>query len=378
MILGIDASNIRSGGGLTHLKELLSHATPQDYGFSKVIVWSCRRTLEQLPDVHWLEKIHVSHLDGHLIKRILWQKFVLPRIAQKKCSLLFVPGGNFSSGKITYVTMSQNLLPFEVCESKRYGISLDRLRLFLLKKGQAISFCKSSGIIFLTDYAQSVVRGQVGHLSIPSSVISHGISKEFFREPKIQKQNSTYSFSQPFRWIYVSNVSLYKHQWHVVEAIARLRNEGFPFVLDLVGAPHSLALPKLKSALSKWDPNKEFVEFHGALPHQQISKLCHDSDGFVFASSCENLPIILLEGMASGLPIACSKLGPMPEVLRDGGLFFDPEDPSSIAEALRDLFLDPLLRTFLINRSFQYAKEYSWQRCAHETFIFLSKAANKF
>ena len=43
------------------------------------------------------------------------------------------------------------------------------------------------------------------------------------------------------------------------------------------------------------------------------------SNIFIFASSCENMPITLIEGMASGLPIACSDRGPMPEVLQDGG-----------------------------------------------------------
>jgi len=44
---------------------------------------------------------------------------------------------------------------------------------------------------------------------------------------------------------------------------------------------------------------------------------------------------ILVEAMASGLPIACSNRGPMPEVLGDAGVYFDPEDPHDIARALR-------------------------------------------
>jgi hypothetical protein len=45
MILGINASNIRSGGGVTHLVELLRAAEPEMYGFNKVIVWSGKKTL---------------------------------------------------------------------------------------------------------------------------------------------------------------------------------------------------------------------------------------------------------------------------------------------------------------------------------------------
>jgi hypothetical protein len=48
MILGIDASNIRGGGGVTHLVELLKAANPIQYGFEKVYVWSGKYTLDKI------------------------------------------------------------------------------------------------------------------------------------------------------------------------------------------------------------------------------------------------------------------------------------------------------------------------------------------
>ena len=47
MILGIEASNIRAGGGLVHLVEIIKNADPKKYGFSKVSLWSSRKTLDQ-------------------------------------------------------------------------------------------------------------------------------------------------------------------------------------------------------------------------------------------------------------------------------------------------------------------------------------------
>ena len=49
MIIGIEASNIGSGGGITHLRELLASVQPKKYGIKKVEVWSRQRVLEQLP-----------------------------------------------------------------------------------------------------------------------------------------------------------------------------------------------------------------------------------------------------------------------------------------------------------------------------------------
>jgi hypothetical protein len=54
--LGIDATNIQGGGGLTHLLELLTHAGPEQFGFREVRVFG-GASLEKLPDPDWLKKI---------------------------------------------------------------------------------------------------------------------------------------------------------------------------------------------------------------------------------------------------------------------------------------------------------------------------------
>ena len=53
MILGIDASNIRGGGGITHLVELLKAAHPAQHGFGKVVVWSGQETLSKIEERPW-------------------------------------------------------------------------------------------------------------------------------------------------------------------------------------------------------------------------------------------------------------------------------------------------------------------------------------
>ena len=95
------------------------------------------------------------------------------------------------------------------------------------------------------------------------------------------------------------------------------------------------------------------------------------SDIFVFASSCENMPNTLVEAMASGLPIACSDRGPMPEVLGDGGVLFDPESPTSIAAAIRCLVADSSLRKKCSEGALKLADRYSWGRCGSATWRFL-------
>ena len=89
------------------------------------------------------------------------------------------------------------------------------------------------------------------------------------------------------------------------------------------------------------------------------------------------MPNILLETMASGLPIACSNKGPMPEMLGNAGVYFNPEQPAEIADALYKLIESTELRTDLAKASFDSAQQYSWQRCANETFEFIIQIAQQ-
>src|SRR5204863_6991078 len=139
---------------------------------------------------------------------------------------------------------------------------------------------------------------------------------------------SASSRSKPFLLLYVSTVDVYKHQWHVADAVASLRREGLPVALQLLGAPLPLGLRRLCRVLARIDPHKTFIHYDGMIAHEALESCYHAADAFIFASSCENMPNILLEAMASGLPIACSKRGPMPEILGNAGVYFDPDKPN--------------------------------------------------
>ncbi len=370
--IGIDASNIRGGGGVTHLAALLAAATPASQGIGQVVVWGGTRTLARLPERGWLEKAHEPLLDGGVASRLAWQRFRLPRQARKSCDLLFIPGGNYSGSFRPYVAMSQNLLPFTPDARRRYGLSPKRIRLWLLGKGQASTFRRADGMIFLTKTARSRVEERIGRLSSPVAVIPHGIEEEFRQSPRHQLPMDAYSRERPFRWLYVSVVELYKHQTCVAEAVAMLRREGFPLALDLVGPAYPAAMKRLAGVMRRLDPAGEAIRYHGPVSHDKLFPLYRNADGFLFASSCENMPIILMEAMASGLPIASSRVPPMPEVLGPQGLYFDPEDPVDIAGRLREAMSDPKARERLATDAFERSEPYTWEKCARETFSFMA------
>jgi glycosyltransferase involved in cell wall biosynthesis len=177
--------------------------------------------------------------------------------------------------------------------------------------------------------------------------------------------------------LYVSAVDVYKHQWHTVQSAAKLRQSGLPVELTLVGSAYPPALRRLRRIIEQVDPFGTFINYAGHESYSLLPKRYHQADCFVFASSCENLPNILLEAMAAGLPIACSERGPMPEILGDAGVYFDPESPESISVALRCLIEDLSLRESSAQLAYEKAGFYSWKRCARETFEFLAGTARQ-
>ena len=170
----------------------------------------------------------------------------------------------------------------------------------------------------------------------------------------------------------LSSPEPYSEKSEVVEAVAILRNRGYPITLDLVGGAFAPAFKRMQSTLKLLDPNSEFVNYHGEIPYQELHKHYRMADLGLFASTCENMPNILIELMASGLPIACSNFGPMPEVLGDAGVYFNPERPIEISDALKLLIDNPDLRYSLSLSSHDKSKKYSWNQCADKTFSFLS------
>jgi glycosyltransferase involved in cell wall biosynthesis len=92
-------------------------------------------------------------------------------------------------------------------------------------------------------------------------------------------------------------------------------------------------------------------------------------DVLVSASRLEGLPIALLEGMASGLPVVATAVGDVPQVIRPGetGLLVPPADAAALAAAMQELVADSARRLALGRGARSLIeREYSAERMAAE------------
>lgn len=333
-----------------------------------------------MPNFDWLKKRLVTlHLNSSLLS-LLWQTFSLKKHALNEgCDILFIPGGTYLGLFSPVVTMSQNLIPFDNRELKRFGFSMRLAKFVLLRIIQTLSFKRAQGIIFLTEYARDAVLKVVSNIDINKTiVIPHGLASIFRNVGNVNRPLLFNRIQNSFRIIYVSNIDLYKHQDKVLKAVYLLIKKGHHISIEFVGPPTPRALSELKRQMTLLDPSGTWAKYSGFYDYEFMPNLYKEADIAVFASSCETFGITLLEKMASGLPIACSDMSCMPEILQDGGLYFNPEDPSSIADAIETYILNPQLRIEKSLRSIKLARNYSWEKCAQTTFLFLEKIAREY
>jgi glycosyltransferase involved in cell wall biosynthesis len=371
MHLAIDATNIRNGGGVTHLAELLRSATPIKSGIRNVSVWASDQTLNKLPDRPWLTKRSTKWANYPIISSLGQQVLLSREISNCDCDLLFSPGGIIIFGlKIPTITMSQNMLPFELDRSMLFGLLSPVLfKMIVLRLIQSISFKKASGIIFLTDYARNTIANKISLNS--TVVIPHGIERRF-GSCGAQSEGFSTKADDPIKLLYVSIQMPYKHHIELIKAVHELRKKNFNVELTLIGPHWGWYSKKIYKLIKKCDPLGEFIKDEGLIPFSRLHVYYNKHDIFVFPSSCENMPNILIEAMASGLPIVCSDRGPMPELLGDGGQYFDPESIDSIVSALDFTIEKKLIRENKAKKSFFSAKRFSWEKCASDTLSFIS------
>lgn len=374
IVIAIDASRNRSGGARAHLVGILTEGDPLNHGIREVHLWAFQSLLDSIPDRDWLVKHNPKELEQPLSKQLWWQTTRLSReIAANGCDILFTTDASTLCRFGPMVVLSQDMLSYEPGVMRYFGYTKARLRLLAIWLLQNRAFRFADGVIFLTKYAAKVIQQSCGPLP-QTAFIPHGVGADF----KLTQMTRSWprAGERSIRCLYVSNAEMYKHQWMVVRGIAELRRRGHNITLTLVGGGAGQAQQMLDEQCTASDPNGSFVEQIDFVPQKELPMQLASADLFVFASSCENMPVTLVEAMAVGLPIACSNRGPMPEVLADGGTYFDPEDADSIADAVEQIIKDPVLRVRIAQRAKTISEQYSWLRCSDETWAFIVKTYN--
>ena len=129
-------------------------------------------------------------------------------------------------------------------------------------------------------------------------------------------------------------------------ACAILRGDGLAFRVVMAGPAGSAGDDaSLNSKIEQLDLGGS-VSYVGPLRGDAKGDLLRESHVYVQPSHHEGMPLSILEAMAHALPIIATRVGAVPEVLKDGreGILVSPRRPGMLADAMRRLIVDRALR----------------------------------
>ena len=375
MKIAFDLHNIRDGGGVNYIRNLLECASPEQDGFSEIHLVGAPRLLAGYPDRPWITKHGFEQLDGNIVQRIRLVRTKVDKLLRRiGVDVLYAPGGLLVTTFRPVVTISRNMMPFRTEFWSMYPrFSPDRLRLRILRRLNAWSFGQADGMIFLSETARQVIGDFIGGPLPRVQVIPHGVDHDRFRP--LRPRRTLRTGGQPVRIVYPSRLEPYKHQVEVVQAVELLVDRIPDLEVQLCGPANPAYRQKLLDALDRSPKARAVIEYIGEVPNAQLPELYADSDLLLFASSCENLPNILIEAMASGIPICSSNRSPMPEVCQDACLYFEPSDPRSIARAVLETLENWGAAQDRARHALELAKDRSWADTTRRTFAFITGTA---
>jgi glycosyltransferase involved in cell wall biosynthesis len=170
----------------------------------------------------------------------------------------------------------------------------------------------------------------------------------------------------------VSALSRHKNLASLVRALPEIRQSRRDVVLVIPGNPteHGRELARLADELDVADA----LRLPGWVDESDLEALYGLASCFVFPSLREGFGMPVLEAMARGVPVACSDASAMPEVAGDAALYFAPDRPDAIAEAVGRLLDHPSLAGSLAARGRERAGMFTWSEAAAETLASYERA----
>ena len=376
MIIGINASNVKSVGGVNHIYNLILNLRKDEkkkHSIKKIIIWTSLQSYGALSELKDKDIIIERVKYDNIFFNFFWKIFLLNlNLNKNNCDILFSLDGIVLRKFKKTIILFQNLIPFNYQEIINYGLSFQLLKNIFTYYLYKISSYRADGFIVLSRYGLNLIKAKTIKLN-NVEIIPHGVDSSFFNIISRKKKKNYINL------IYISPIDHYKHQWNVIEAVIRLNKENHNIRLKLVGSiSNKQSKNNLEKQMEKANVNKDIIKFYGNLNKKQIIELYKESDVFLFASSCESFGLTLLEGMASNLPVLCSNKSGMDVTTEKKAIYFNPWDFESIKASIEKyIYSSQDIKEQNSKVTTQIAKKYSWKITTDKTFSFIKKTCFK-
>ncbi|MEO5917122.1 MAG: glycosyltransferase family 4 protein [Luteolibacter sp.] len=190
---------------------------------------------------------------------------------------------------------------------------------WLVKKLEAMAVRRADGVVAITNYTQGRLRDNARR----TWVVPNAVDASFF------EVNAT---GQGDLVICVASLSPWKRQMELIDAFDALPEEIRPqLVLLGVGEESGYGAEVVERLATR-----PWCSHPGAVNRQELKNWLRKAGLLILPSTEDNCPMVILEAMAAGVPVAASNIGGIPDLIEHGvtGLMFDPQDAKSIQGAV--------------------------------------------
>lgn len=217
------------------------------------------------------------------------------------------------------------------------------------------------------------IRKDLTKLGIPESkiiVIHNGINHSAFYPREMFPANfvdiKPFAIKKPY-FIYPSRMcSATKKHIELIKAFNIFKEKThMEHRLVFSGTEGTITEEIKKEILSS--PYASDIFLTGFFPHESFPLLYASAEGCIFPSVNEGIGLPVLEAMATGIPVACSNEGALPEIAGINAIFFDSNNIPEMAQAIERLALDSQLRKKLKASGIEWTKRFDWEKTAQKT-----------
>jgi len=201
------------------------------------------------------------------------------------------------------------------------------------------------------------------------SVVHHGVDLSTFATQKLKIETT----DKPYL-LYVGSRGGYKNFAGFVKAFASSSQLKANFDIIAFGGGQFTSAEHF--LIKQFDLDATHVRQVSG-DDQKLTQLYTNATAFVFPSLYEGFGLPPLEAMAAGCPVISSNTSSMPEVVRNAGEYFDPNNIESMRTAIEQVIFSEDLRRNLITAGYENIKNFSWQKCATETLGIYQKLTGK-
>jgi len=362
MKIGIDARAIHLQGIGRYIRELVRHLAKVDMRNQYIVYFS---TLE--------------HLNENKIDNPNFQCVLVPSKIYTVKEQLYLPY-RLHKDKLD-IFHSTTSLAIPLLRTCRHVITLHDLMLkihpeflpsklswayFTITNWWAIKFADK--IITISDFTSDEVSYFYPKSRPKITTIYNGVSAEF--RPVKDKQvlenvKKKYGITNDYI-LYVGTYKENKNLPTLVKAYAQLSYQmRHSYYLVIVGK-QSTRYPEVP-ALIKQLGIESTVICVNCVSEEDLPVFYSGATVFVFPSIYEGFGLPIIEAMACGTPVVASNQASIPEIATDAAVLIDPLNVEGMSGAIYDVLSNHQLRKRLIEKGFERAKAFSWEKTARET-----------